>query len=220
MAYLNAQTPQRRTAVLGSVAAIHAGLVYLLVTGFAATVWEKVDSVLPARSYPAEPPPPAPEPSVAPSADPDVRPLVAPKPAIDLDRHETTATVIDLIPLPVPSALPSVPAADPVIPSPTPSFAPVAARPLGDPGRWATSDDYPARALREGRQGTTRFRVTIGTDGRVRNCEILASSGSLDLDAATCANVARRARFTPATDASGTRVGGSWSSAVRWVIPR
>jgi protein TonB len=219
MAYLNAQSTQRRTAVMGAVAALHAGLAYLLVTGFAATVWDQVDSVLPARSYPADTPPP-PDQSATPSADPDVRPLVAPRPAIDVNRNETTATVIDLVPLPVPSALPSLPAADPVIPSPTPSFVPVPARPLGDPGRWATSDDYPARALREERQGTTRFRVTVGAAGRVRNCEIVASSGSPDLDAATCANVARRARFSPATDASGARVGGTWSSAVRWVIPR
>jgi protein TonB len=219
MAYFDQPTAQRRTAVLGTVAALHAGAIYLLLTGFAVTIWDKVDAVLPARSYPAEPPPPPPEPSVAPSPEASVQPLVAPKPAIDLDRSNTTATVIDLLPLPSPTALPSLPAADPIIPSPTPSFIPAPARPLGDPGRWATSDDYPARALREERQGTTRFRVTVGAHGRVRNCEIVASSGSPDLDAATCANVARRARFTPATDATGARVSGSYSNAVRWEIP-
>jgi protein TonB len=53
----------------------------------------------------------------------------------------------------------------------------------------------------------------------VKGCEVTASSGSSDLDAATCANVAKRARFNPATDESGARVAGSYSSAVRWEIP-
>lgn len=61
--------------------------------------------------------------------------------------------------------------------------------------------------------------MTIGADGRVRNCEILASSGSADLDRATCANVAKRARFKPATDDTGAAVSGSYSSAVKWQIP-
>lgn len=61
--------------------------------------------------------------------------------------------------------------------------------------------------------------MTIGADGRVRNCEIVASSGSADLDRATCTNVAKRARFNPATDATGAAVGGSYTSAVKWEIP-
>jgi protein TonB len=182
-------------------------------------VWDKVDSVLPARSIPADPPPPPP--TAEPSVPADNRPLVAPKPAVDLNRNSTSATIIELVPLPQPSALPTTPAADPLPlePSPTPSFQPKAASPLGHPGRWATSADYPARALREEREGTTRFRVIVGADGRVKGCEVTASSGSPDLDAATCANVAMRARFSPATDESGARVAGSYSSAVRWEIP-
>ena len=217
MSYASPQTAPRRTAVLAAVAALHIAAIYALIVGFGATIWEKADKVFPAWSYPAETPPPSPEPSVAPRDAVVDRPLVAPKPLIDLDRRADTATVIDLTPQPQPSALPSL---EPLLPpSPTPSFLPRAATPLGNPGRWATSDDYPARALREERTGTTRFRVTVGTDGRVRNCEVLTSSGSPDLDAATCANVAHRARFTPATDAGGARVNGSWTSAVRWVIP-
>ena len=79
--------------------------------------------------------------------------------------------------------------------------------------------NFLAAALREQREGVARFRVTIGPDGRVRNCEITASSGSPDLDRATCANVAKRARFKPAIDASGATVSGSYASAVKWQIP-
>ena len=40
------------------------------------------------------------------------------------------------------------------------------------------------------------------------------------LDRATCDNVARRARFEPATDASGANVAGSYANNIRWVIPK
>lgn len=100
-----------------------------------------------------------------------------------------------------------------------PAFPPRAARPRNAPGLWATADDYPAGDLRAGRHGVTRFRLSIGTDGRVRGCEVIASSGSPTLDAATCDKVSRRARFDPAMDETGAQVAGSYAGAIRWVIP-
>ncbi|MEQ1495097.1 MAG: energy transducer TonB, partial [Novosphingobium sp.] len=90
----------------------------------------------------------------------------------------------------------------------------------GNPGNWATTNDYPSRALREEREGTTGFRVSVGADGRVTSCSVTNSSGSPDLDEATCSNVTRRARFTPATDGEGRPTTGSYTSRVRWVIPK
>lgn len=92
--------------------------------------------------------------------------------------------------------------------------------PKNNPGSWATTNDYPARALREEREGTTGFRVTVGSDGRVTDCTITSSSGHADLDAATCDNVRRRARFKPATDGEGNPTEGTYSNRVRWVIPK
>ncbi|MCA1662609.1 MAG: energy transducer TonB [Novosphingobium sp.] len=218
MAYVQAQSPRRRAAMLGGVAALHVAAVYALLSGFAVAVWERVDDELEARHIPADPPPP--EPVIEPVRDPLETQLVAPKPRLVLDRTPSEATIVDLIPI-TPTPLPTTPAVEslPARPSPTPSFALQGARPLGSPGKWATTEDYPARALREGREGTTRFRVTVGLDGRVRNCEVTSSSGSSDLDRATCENVARRARFKPATDATGSAVAGSYTNAVRWEIP-
>ena len=93
------------------------------------------------------------------------------------------------------------------------------ARPVGNPGPWTTSADYPLRALREGREGNATFFVTVNADGRVSSCRIIESSGHADLDDATCKNVIRRARFNPATDASGQPTIGTYSNTVRWVIP-
>lgn len=105
------------------------------------------------------------------------------------------------------------------LPKLPPTFTPRAAQPRNAPGLWATADDYPASDLRAGHQGVTRFRLTIGTDGTVRGCAVIASSGSPSLDAVTCDKVSRRARFDPAMDETGTRVVGSYSGAIRWVIP-
>jgi protein TonB len=80
--------------------------------------------------------------------------------------------------------------------------------------------DYPPSALRRGDEGTTRFRVVVGTDGRVDACEVTGSSGNAELDAAACRNIERRARFEPASDGNGQKVVGTYTSSVSWRIPR
>jgi periplasmic protein TonB len=93
-------------------------------------------------------------------------------------------------------------------------------KPKNNPGSWATTNDYPSRALSQEREGTTGFRVSVGPDGKVTDCQVTASSGHGDLDAATCSNVKRRARFDPALDASGNPTSGSYSNRVTWRIPK
>src|SRR3546814_9968219 len=78
------------------------------------------------------------------------------------------------------------------------------------------SDDYPARAMREGREGTTGFRVTVNAEGRVASCDITSSSGHPDLDAETCKLITRRGRFTPSKDREGNPTTGSYSNRIRW----
>ncbi len=92
-------------------------------------------------------------------------------------------------------------------------------KPVGSPGDWVTSDDYPLTAIRDQREGTTGFRLTVGKDGLPTRCEIVASSGHADLDAKTCEVVMARARFTPGHDAKGRPVGGTYTSRVRWQVP-
>jgi TonB family protein len=93
-------------------------------------------------------------------------------------------------------------------------------KPRGNPGNWATSNDYPSVALQQEIEGTSGFSLTVGPDGRVSDCVITQSSGSPELDATTCTNVTRRARFEPALDASGTPTNGKYANRVRWQIPR
>lgn len=93
------------------------------------------------------------------------------------------------------------------------------AAPMGNPGNWITSDDYPSLSLRLEEEGIAEFRIYVGHDGRVSRCEITESSGSALLDEQTCAALIFRARFVPARDAQGNTVKGTYSSAVRWQIP-
>lgn len=93
-------------------------------------------------------------------------------------------------------------------------------QPRGSFKSWVTTNDYPTRALREKREGKVRFRIHIGTDGRVAGCDILQSSGHADLDDATCRSVIRRARFKPATNSKSEPIPIKWSYSYRWVLPR
>jgi periplasmic protein TonB len=79
-----------------------------------------------------------------------------------------------------------------------------------------TANDYPASALRNGDEGATAFRLEINRDGAVARCIITGSSGSSALDDATCQVMSRRARFSPARDASGSAIEGSHDSLVVW----
>jgi protein TonB len=78
--------------------------------------------------------------------------------------------------------------------------------------------DYPVRALREGREGVTEFGVRTDPAGRVVQCWIVKSSGSPDLDEATCRRATRAMRVTPPLDAQGQPQPATWKSKMEWKI--
>ena len=216
MAYADQQMSGNKVTTLVVVAVLHVVLGYALVTGLAYEAFKKVKEVTAAINIeeekpPEEPPPPPPKQDTPPP------PIVAPPPAITFN---APAPVMQTVQTPPPPAPAFVTAAPPPPAPPPPKFQPKAAQPKGQPGNWATTNDYPSRALREEREGSSGFRVSIGTDGKVTDCQITRSSGSPDLDQATCDNVRRRARFTPATDGEGNPTTGSYASTIRWVIPK
>jgi periplasmic protein TonB len=213
MAYADqdGMTTNRMVSVI-IVILLHAFLGYALVTGLAydavISIKEKMTVVDVKVEEPPEeeeePPPPEPEKQIEP-------PVVSPPPMVVTVTPPPTIRTVDT----PPPAAPIVPTAAP----PAPPAVISAAKPRGNPGNWANTNDYPSRALQQEREGTTGFRVTIGTNGRVIDCSVTQSSGHADLDAATCNNIKRRARFTPALR-NGEPVQGSYSNRVRWQIPK
>lgn len=81
-----------------------------------------------------------------------------------------------------------------------------------------TSNDYPRDAERAGAQGMVVARLTIGTNGRVAECRLRASSGNASLDAATCGLLVKRFRFLPARDASGRPVPDTIEWEQEWTL--
>ncbi|MBW8785408.1 MAG: energy transducer TonB [Novosphingobium sp.] len=216
MAYADQQLSGNRITAFIVVAVIHVILGYALVTGLAYDavrhIVKTVTTVDIKKEEPKkEPPPPPPKQKEAPP------PPVAPPVRINVQTAPPQITTVVTPPPPMPVLIPQPPAPPP--PPPPPAGVTKDAAPRGNPADWATTNDYPSRALREERQGTTGFRVTVGPDGRVTDCEVTSSSGSPDLDEATCANVRRRARFTPAME-NGQPTTGHYSNRIRWVIPK
>src|SRR6218665_2009918 len=200
MAYADQSMSGNKLTALIIVALIHVVVGYALVTGLAyeaaTKIIEKVTTVdIKEEVKKEEPPQPPPK-----KADVPPPPIVAPPPKINVATvPPAVQTVIEVPVTPPPVVLVPPPPSAP----PPPRFTPKGATAKGNAASWATTNDYPSRALREEREGTTGFRVTVGPDGRVADCQITSSSGHADLDEATCANVRRRARFNPAMDGEG-----------------
>lgn len=122
--------------------------------------------------------------------------------------------VVAAVPEPIP----------PATPPPPPAVRRGASRsrdatPLGDPGNWVLTSDYPADALREARQGISLVRFDVTKTGAIANCAIVRSSGAASLDIAACAALTARARYRPALDARGDVIVVSRMQRIRWQLP-
>lgn len=225
MAYVDASSTTRKLGTGAAVLLIEGGLALALIAGLATTITRVPETRLGSYTVPKPPKPLPPPPETRQVRKnptqidrPDV--LIKLPPLPDTTFPELTeptgsagnadlGDVVILPPKPAPTAEPEVP-----------RFKPRAAAPKGKWSQWVTTNDYPANDLRAEHQGTTRYRLAIDARGAVSECTVTSSSGYPGLDRATCANVARRARFEPATDQTGARIAGSFSGSVTWQIPR
>ena len=73
-------------------------------------------------------------------------------------------------------------------------------------------------AAEAGIGGTVSVRYYVETDGHVSECEVTRSSGSAELDAATCGFIERRFRFRPARDGRGPPVPSAIIENHSWEI--
>lgn len=218
MAYADQEMSGNRIAAFVIVALLHLVLGYALVTGLAYSgfqaVMKKVTTVDIKKDEPKkEEKPPPPKKEAAPP------PIVVPPTNIKVNDNQSNVEQVQqpqpyVPPVQVPNPAPPAPP-----PPPPPAGPTTRAAPKGNPGSWVTNDDYPTRAMREERQGTTGFRLSVGPDGRATGCEVTSSSGSPDLDSTACSLLMRRSKFTPAME-NGKPVAGSYTGRMRWEIPK
>ncbi|NTZ42008.1 TonB family protein [Altererythrobacter sp. SALINAS58] len=235
MAYVNQEGNTARTKAIIGVIGIHAIIGYGLVTGLS---FEKIAAAIdnpegifipvpkptPPPPPPADPKPTRTPPSAAPA--PYVPPIPAPLATSAPDVSATTIILPPLPPLPVPGTSGTKAGAldNLALPAPAPKATPTGVepspvRPRGNPGEWVTNNDYRSSWIAREMEGTVTFQVAIDARGRITQCSILKGSGHSELDAATCANVKRRARFEAARNAQDRAVPSTYSNTVLWRIP-
>jgi len=95
-----------------------------------------------------------------------------------------------------------------------------AARAVKIAGDINSARDYPKKS-RELRLGDhVIVALTVGIDGRVRDCRVHRPSRDAEADLITCKLASERFRFRPATDAAGNPVESVYGWQQRWYDPR
>lgn len=222
MAYSDSRHDPNRAATISTVALIHLGLGYAIVTGFAGGVIGEAGDTIRSVFIPEEKieiipldPPPVPSAEPREAQEPTITPVPTP-----WDLPDNRFEVVDV---PMRDLLPSGTATTPVpLPEPSatrPAFTPKAAAPRGNSGTWVREADYPSRMVRMEIEGTTAFRLSIAANGKPVSCEITSSSGAEELDRAACNALMKRSAFTPATGEDGQPVAGTFSNRIVWKLP-
>jgi protein TonB len=217
MSYLQEEGWSRRTwyAVI-AVAILHVLLGYALISGLAIKAVKVITGPLETVNIEEQAPPPEEPPPPPPKLE-DIPPYVPP-PDVQIETSAPpppTISTQSAVPQPQPTVAP--PAPPPAPPAP-PAIAPTRAIP-NPRNREVSPDDYPSASARAGEEGTTGIRVVIGTDGRVKDCQIVKSSGFPRLDERACQIATRRWRFKPATE-NGQPVESQLAQNYRWVLPK
>jgi len=80
------------------------------------------------------------------------------------------------------------------------------------------NSDYPKAAGAEGVSGTVSVLYVVAPSGRVTDCEVMRSSGSVLLDDTTCDLIIARFRYDPARDAEGRPVESMIEENHHWIV--
>ncbi len=212
------------------VTLLHLAAIAFLVRAFGVDVVVSAVRSVTAFAIPLPPPPPPPpppepqriEPAAAAPAAPKARPkeIVAPKPKIVIPRPAQ----------PAPPVAGSGSAAQSGASSAgtgggaggngagrgdggSPFVAQKAVKTAGD---IVSARDYP-RESREAREGANVvLALTVGTDGRVKNCMVVRPSPDPQADAITCRLATKRFRFRPALDQNGRAIVSTFGWRQSW----
>ena len=92
------------------------------------------------------------------------------------------------------------------------------ASPINKPANWIASGDYPPALARQGQGALLDLRLVIAETGAVESCAIQNAIGDAAFAALTCEIIARRARFSPAVDASGSPVRSLYFNSAQFQV--
>jgi protein TonB len=215
MAYADRDVAGSRVVATVVVSILVFLLTWAFVTGLTSKFTKAVQEKL--NTFDVAPPPPPPPPDKPPPPPPD-QPMKAPPVVSPPVNVPVQSPVPPMVVVPTAPPMPAPPPPAPPAPPPKPVVSQRAGV-IGNPGRFFGADNYPQAALRAEASGRVVAALTIGTDGRVTGCTVTSSSGNGDLDDATCRISRSKVRFTPAKDDAGNPTTGSYTLAVRWVLP-
>jgi hypothetical protein len=94
-----------------------------------------------------------------------------------------------------------------------------AAYPIGNPGNWVNTSDYPIKMLQERKGAMVEFRLDVDEKGKAIGCHIQQTTMPKEFDKAVCGSLMSRSRFKPALDADSKPIRSYWKSTVRFAIP-
>jgi protein TonB len=215
------QQKKASPTALAIVVLMHGAALTALALAKSEVIRDKVPIIDVFNVKPDEPPPPDPVKPVEKAVTPPEAVITHTPPVVQVPLQPTPVTLEPPPPLPqvVLYDPPALPAAR-VEPAPAPRLRKVEpARARANLASYVSDEDYPAAAARNEEQGTTRFRLAVGPDGRVTECTVTSSSGSSALDSTTCKLMRQRAKFTPAKDSDGRATSDVVTSGIRWVLP-
>ncbi|TXH15470.1 MAG: TonB family protein [Gammaproteobacteria bacterium] len=90
--------------------------------------------------------------------------------------------------------------------------------PIGDPGAWINSNDYPKKMLAEGQSSIVEYRLDVDENGQVVGCHIQETTRKKEFDDAVCNALVRSANFSPAIDAEGSPIRSYWNGRVHFQL--
>jgi protein TonB len=85
-------------------------------------------------------------------------------------------------------------------------------------GGTISKRDYPRDLFAAGVEGTVGVLYVVAPNGRVTDCQIERSSGSIALDDLTCDLIIQRFRFRPSLDAQGRPIESMIEENHSWII--
>jgi len=241
MAHLR-PSPRDRLGAAAIASGLTLALGYALLAGLTVRIVPTPQAVLAAFSVLSpppspQPPPPAEKPAAAPkregaAAPPNLKSrateLAAPKPIVPV------VTPPPLITTPTPAKGAEATSGNAAVVGPGPGSGGIGAgsgsggegngpgggggTPPRQIGGAISKRDYPRDLLAAGVEGTVGVLYVVAPSGRVTDCQIEHSSGSIALDDLTCGLIIQRFRFRPSLDSQGRPIESMVEENHSWII--